>query len=133
MIKHKIYIIGGADDEALVLIEEELPEACRLTCEYREKSIFAEAKDYFEAFCRIREKLEEEGIIPFCYGASLDVYPSRMSRQMSKGKAAYKIEIGKQARRENIVQIFEEGPDVIPSKVHVQREYFEEWLNSLKG
>lgn len=133
MKKHKIYIIGGADDETLALIEEEQPEACRLTCEYREKSISAEAEDYFEAFCRIRKKLEEEGIIPFCYGASLDVYPSRMSREMSQGKTAYKTEIGKPARRENIVQIFEAGPDVISSKVHAQREYFESWLNSLKG
>ncbi|OGU20984.1 MAG: hypothetical protein A2X85_05835 [Geobacteraceae bacterium GWF2_54_21] len=133
MNKHKIHIIGAEDNEALLLIEEELPEACRLICEYREKSISAEADDYFEAFCKIRERLENEGIIPFCYGTSLDVYPSRMSRQMSKGKAAYRLEMGKSARRENIVKIFDKGPDVIPSKVQAQREYYEEWLCSLTG
>ncbi|MDX8520814.1 hypothetical protein RFN30_21520 [Mesorhizobium sp. VK23D] len=48
---------------------------CRLTCSYRNKVIEAEEDDYFEALCQIRKQLEVEGILPFCYGASYNIFP----------------------------------------------------------
>ncbi|WP_139167164.1 hypothetical protein [Chromobacterium sphagni] len=133
MTQHQIFLIGGADDETANFIEDEANGLFRLVCEYRGKTISSEAHDYFEALCTIRLELENEGLIPFCYGASINVYPSAMARDMGKGKVAYKMEMGKPATRENLVRIFEEGADVIPSPVTLQKEFFKDWLASIRG
>lgn len=133
MTQHQIFLIGGADDETANFIEDEANGLFRLVCEYRGKTISSEARDYFEALCSIRLELEKEGLIPFCYGASLNVYPSAMARDMGKGKVAYKMQKGKPATRENLVRIFEEGADIIPSPVALQKEFFKDWLASIRG
>jgi hypothetical protein len=133
MTQYQIFLVGGADDETANFIEEVENGLCRLVCEYRGKAIFFDARDYFEALCGIRLELEKEGLIPFCYGASLNVFPSAMSRQMGRGKVAYKMEMGKQATKQNQVRTFEQGSDVIPSFVALQKEYFNDWLASLQA
>lgn len=133
MIQHKIFLIGGADDEMATFTEEEANGLCRLVCEYRGRVVSTEALDYFDALCNVRLELEKEGLIPFCYGASINVFPSPMARQMGKGKSAYKMEMGKQTTRECAVRIFENGADVTPSPVALQKQYFNDWLASLKG
>ena len=102
-----------------------------LSLAFRGRQFDASGQDLFETFCQIRLQLEQEGLIPFCYGASLNVYPSRMSREMSGGLAAYRLTSGVQATRENLVSIFDQGPDVIPSSVANQKAFYTEWLASL--
>jgi hypothetical protein len=133
MTQYKLSLIGGHVDETALFTEEGSAGKCRLTCEYRGNTLSSEAADFFEALCNIRVELEKEGLIPFCYGASLNVYPSAMAREMSSGKTAYRIEIGKQATRQNLVRVFEQGPDIIPAPVLRQKEFFNEWLSSLQG
>ncbi|MBQ1782625.1 MAG: hypothetical protein II007_03140 [Gammaproteobacteria bacterium] len=133
MNQHQVFLIGGSDDETAIFTEEEANGLCRLLCEYRGKVISSAAQDYFEALSDIRLELEKENLIPFCYGASLNVFPSNMARDMGRGKAAYKMEMGKPAGRESLVRIFEQGADVIPSSVSRQKEYFSDWLASLRG
>jgi hypothetical protein len=128
---HTIYLIGGTEDETAVFREAEAGDLCVLTCSYRGKQIEASEQDFFEALCKVRSEMEAEGLIPFCYGASLNVYPSAMSRQMSAGRAAYRMTSGKQATKQDLVQIFDEGPDIIPASLESQRKHFDEWLNSL--
>lgn len=90
--QHNIALIGGSNDERAVITEYEIdPVVCKLTCTYRGKMIEAEAPDFFEALCLIRRQLEREGLIPFCYGASLNVYPSAMARDMGAGLKAYRM------------------------------------------
>lgn len=132
MSQHQIYFIGGSEDESGSFVAEQDGENCVVTCTYRDKTIEASAKDFFDALCGIRLQLESEHLIPFCYGASLNVYPSGMARQMSSGKAAYKLEIGRHASKDSLVQIFAEGSDVIPAFVSRQKEYFDEWLQSAR-
>ncbi|MDP9126388.1 MAG: hypothetical protein M3N82_17620 [Pseudomonadota bacterium] len=129
---HNIYLIGGEDDEAAEFIQSEREGRCSLACTYRGKHIEASADDFFEALCELRLHLEADGLIPFCYGASLNVFPSAMSRQMSSGLAAYRTTFGKQALRSDLVQIFAEGHDVIPASVENQRKFFDDWLKSLR-
>lgn len=133
MTQHQIFLIGGDDDETATFTESEANNQYSLVCEYRGKRISAEASDYFEALCKVRIELEKEGLIPLCYGASLNVFPSRMARDMNQGKKAYKTEMGKQATSENLVGIFEQGADIIPTYVTLQKEHFNDWLSSLKG
>jgi len=126
--QHEILLIGAGDDERAVVTEHELDDACKLTCTYRGKTIEAEATDFFEALCRIRRQLEPEGIIPFCYGASLNVYPSGMARDMGRGLKAYRLTRGVNPRMTDLVEIFEAGPDVVPASVDAQEAFWREWL-----
>ena len=131
--QHTIFLIGGEDDEQAVFEFDEDEDQCHLRCSYRGKSIEAEASDFFDALCRIREQLAGEGLIPFCYGASLNVYPSGMSRDMGGGLKAYKLQMGRLAAQADLVEIFAEGPDVIPATVELQEQHFEDWIASLRS
>jgi hypothetical protein len=126
--EYKVFLIGGEEDESGTVSVIESDNRCRLQFRYRKHMLEADASDFFEAFCRIRLELEKEGLLPFCYGASLNVYPSGMARDMARGLRAYKLTMGKHAH--DLAEIFEAGPDVIPAYVDKQREFFEEWLNS---
>jgi len=47
---------------------------------------------------------------------------------MGRGLKAYRITEGKHARREDLVFIFGQGPDVIPAGVDMQRRFFDDWV-----
>jgi hypothetical protein len=131
MADHTIFLIGGKDDEFGVLTLSGVADACHLSFAFRGRRIEATASDFFEAFCQIRLQLEAEALIPFCYGASLNVHPSGMSRQMSNGLLAYRLTVGSPGRIETLVRIFEQGPDVIPASVANQQSFYRGWAASL--
>jgi hypothetical protein len=133
MDEYEINLIGGADDETGALLLDEIGDVCWLSFNYRSKVVEATAPDFFEAFCHIRLELQKENLIPFCYGASLNVYPSGMARDMGGGIRAYKLVKGKQAKMADLVDIFTEGPDIVPAYVSRQKEFFEHWINSFKA
>lgn len=56
-----------------------------------------------------------------------------MGRDMGAGLRAYKMTIGKHARMEDLVFIFDTGSDVEPCSVLEQRDFFEKWLNSSRA
>lgn len=130
METHSIFLIGGADNERATLFEDEVDGNCHLKLIWRGSETTASADDFFEALCGVRLELEAEGLLLFCYGASLNVYPSGIARSMALGKTAYKMQTGKHASMSDLVDIFSEGPDVIPATVARQREYFNEWVSS---
>ncbi|CAN7616873.1 hypothetical protein [Polaromonas sp. LjRoot131] len=130
METHSIFLIGGADDERATLLEEEAGDSCGLKLTWRGREATASADDFFKALCAIRLQLEAEGLLLFCYGASLNVYPSGMARSMASGRVAYRMQAGKHAKMADLVDIFSEGPDVIPATVAQQREYFNDWVSS---
>jgi hypothetical protein len=103
--------------------------AIDLTCERGE--LRGEGPDYFEAFCRIREQLEQWGLRPLCYGASRNRFPSGMARDMGEGLKAYKMQIGAQAS--DLAPIFDEGKDIEPVTVAEQRAFFESCIGALRG
>jgi len=86
------------------------------------------AWDFFEAFCGIREQLGAKGFYPLCYGASKFVYPSGMCRDMSAGLVAYRMHKGRAVCEEDVVNIFDTGPDVEVSTVAEQRAFFDAWF-----
>ncbi len=87
---------------------------------------------YFRAMCEIRERLQASNALLVCFGSSENVYPSPMIEAMGYGEKAYKLEIGKQALTANLVSIFDTGPDVVPSSVEKQKNFYRFWLESLK-
>lgn len=101
---------------------------CRIILKFEESEIEAGEGDFFEAFCRIREQLEKVGLKPLCYGASRNVYPSGMCRDMADGLKAYRMRLWCTAGLDDLVSIFDSGPDVAPASVKAQKEFFDRWL-----
>lgn len=86
---------------------------------------------FFDALCDIRKELEKNGLRIICYGASRNVYPSPMIRSMGTGEKAYKLTMGKQALNEDLVSIFNAGPDIDPVTIEEQEYFYTNWLKSL--
>src|SRR5688572_28209767 len=97
--KHTLNLIGGNDEETAILSAFPKDGLCHIQFQYRGKSIEAASRDYFDAFTEIRLQLEKDELIPFCYGASLNVFPSGMCRDMGAGLTAYRLTIGKKTER----------------------------------
>jgi len=127
-----IYLIGGDDDESGALSYTANEGQCRVVFKFRDSEIEASGSDYFEAFSLVRLKLEKLGLIPFCYGASLNVFPSGMCRDMGSGLSAYRLSLGKTPQRTDLVRIFESGQDVVPASVENQKAFYAQWIQNIK-
>ena len=57
----------------------------KLTLTVAGREVSSTEDDYFDAMCGVRRVLEQEGMQLRCYGASLNVYPSGMLRDMAVG------------------------------------------------
>jgi len=131
MKEHRIRLVGRNEEEVALVISEQRGQTCALKLEVGDLRIEAEAEDFFDAFCLIRQQLQEHSLVPICYGSSINVYPSRMSRQMASGAVAYVLSLGESAERK--VNIFSAGPDVRPASVEEQRCFYLKWLSSLEA
>jgi hypothetical protein len=49
---------------------------------------------------------------------------------MGKGVKAYKMAMGSHAKMDHLVEIFAEGPDVVPASVAAQERFWRDWLAS---
>lgn len=116
------------------LLWEESPndtDQVRLAVSFSGEEIVREANEFFSALCSIRTALEAMGLMPRCYGSSRNVYPSGMSRGMGAGDKAYRLYPGQSGRSSDIVDIFEDGPDVDPVSVQIQEAYYRAWFERL--
>jgi len=91
----------------------------------------ARSDDCFEALLRVRETLEPAGWRLLVWGASVDVWPSGMARDMGAGLWAYRMRYGSPASSQDAVGVFDTGPEVIPCTVSEQAAYYAGWLASL--
>lgn len=127
---YTLLVVGGAENEVVSLQNASEAGPYCLTCSARDRSHSEVSSDYFDAFAKIRSNfLEPLGLTPFCYGASLNVWPSAMGRQMGAGLQAYQVAMGQSGG--HLVWIFDSGPDVIPSSVEEQRDHALHWRESL--
>jgi len=130
-MKQKVFIRErkGNEVEAWLEISE---SDVQLTLTYREKKIHKIAEDLFLALILIRKDLEKEGIQLICNGASVDVFPSRMMRDMG-GEKAYRLKIGSPAKMADVVDIFDVDREAfIPGTVAEQEQYYELWVQTKK-
>ncbi|MDE1882820.1 MAG: hypothetical protein KGH70_02465 [Rhodospirillales bacterium] len=94
-------------------------------------SIEATASDMFEALCQLRLHLQSAGCKILCQGARLNVFPSRMTRQMGDGTSAYQLTMGHPATFEDLVNIFDPTEAADTASVKEQADYYQAWLKSL--
>ena len=114
------------------LSEADFEAAYTIKCSLGGGNLISNSRDgYFDALLKLRIELEQVGMLISCFGASVDVYPSAMQLSMGGARLAYRLTLGRQALRENIVDIFESDASIIPSTVADQREFYNEWLESL--
>lgn len=111
--------------------EDSSPRPCAIELSLNGRKIKAAAEHYFAALLQLREELEKESTFLLVHGASRDVWPSGMAMEMGGGLVAYRMRMGKQALRSDLVKIFESGPEVQPCTVAEQRKFRDEWFNSL--
>ncbi|MDA8021128.1 MAG: hypothetical protein MPN21_27135 [Thermoanaerobaculia bacterium] len=107
------------------------PELVRIELKLDGDTIAREAEEgFFDALCEIRRTLESEGKLLSCYGSSRNVFPSPMIRSMGYAEKAYRLELGKNAEIEDLVSIFDTGPDVEAVSCSEQEAFYQTWLKS---
>lgn len=87
-----------------------------------------EAYDYFDCFTELRKQTPD--VLWYCKGAQRSVYPSNMCRDMGAGLVAYKMVMGKQATRDDLVNIFDETRHDIVADPDEQVAFQEAWFES---
>nr|WP_081502760.1 hypothetical protein [Pseudomonas sp. GM21] len=87
------------------------------------------AHDLFECLGLLRADFPETKFL--CKGAKINVYPSRMSSQMSAGLVAYELRLGIPAEDEDIVRIFDYEETNLTNNIQRQREFYTRWIESL--
>lgn len=126
-VKVKIIVDG---EEVNGVFHLETNPLCRLSLLIDgEEKVDVSAEDFFSCFCELRSLLKD--FIFLCKGAKINVYPSRMSRQMANGVKAYELTLGQQALRENLVDIFDYDDIGFSSSPKEQYDFYQKWLSSL--
>jgi hypothetical protein len=92
-----------------------------------------EGLDLFGGLQQLCADFEALGCQVVCAGARPDVRPSGMSRSMSGGRKAYVLQLGHQARREDLVDIFSPAEPNQVGTVAQQKAHYRKWLESLPG
>lgn len=129
-----IYIINkisNKKEKCCLLISESEPWCIELICSSFEKEKY-DGDDLFEALIKMRKKLEEKDMLILCNGAKKNISPSGMSRSMGGGRKASYIEIGSPVKSGNLVDIFDYAERNKVVSVLKQKQYFMEWVESLK-
>lgn len=90
-----------------------------------------EAANLFEALVKLRLELERYGCLLLCNAARKDAYPSRMLLEMGGGRKVYLLHQGKQALKEDIVDVLGSVTREQVGTVQEQRAEYEKWLRSL--
>lgn len=93
------------------------------------KNISGMGRDCFDALIEVRRHLESQGVLVCVEGARKDVWPSGMARSMGGGRKAYRMTLGKQALKSDLVDIFAEAQT--PSSIADQEAYRRAWFDSL--
>lgn len=85
--EYRIVLRGASGEltDAVVTLVVEEADLVRLELSFGETHLSAVAPDFFDAFAQVRSRLWEREILPLCYGASRNVFPSAMARDMGGG------------------------------------------------
>ena len=125
----------GATTLGEFLLWEESPsnqDWVRLVLRFSGREYEGAAEGFFDALVKIRSRLEAETILLNCFGSSRNVFPSPMILSMGPGMKAYRLKMGASTKMEDLVCIFEHGPDIQPATIIEQEEFYREWLKSLR-
>ena len=95
-----------------------------------DSSFISAGDDLYSCLASLRNQLPDIKFL--CKGSKINVHPSRSTRQMTSGLMAYELTMGKQARRSDLVNIFDYDNNNLTNEPDEQNIFFEEWIKSLK-
>ena len=125
----KISVLVDGQLESATLEYNERTPLIRITLEGGWTEEF-QGSDIYECLGKIIKALPKVKFL--CKGAKINVRPSSMSCQMTSGIMAYEHKLGTRVTRKDIVNIFDyEDQDIINDPV-MQKDFFFQWLQSLK-
>lgn len=104
------------------------PAKVLLTVVVNQRAYSETNDDYWGALRNLRVRLEKDGLLLVCYGASRNISPSGMGSLFTH---AYRLTPGRPALQADMVHLFDTGPDVDPVTVEEQDGFVQEWLKSL--
>ncbi len=133
-----VKLLVNEDDIVSTQLElsEEIPEEqdlVSIALKINGHNISSKGENFFDALLNLRKELEKRSIQILCNGAAENIYPSPMQLSMGTGRAAYKQNLGQQARMSDVVDIFECDGSLNFAGIEAQLKYHNEWLKSITG
>jgi hypothetical protein len=116
-------------DLILYVVESEEKDIITIEAKFDNSVVKVEEEYYFTALQELRKQLFKKEVEICCYGAKKNIYPSPM---MMNSLNAYSLTIGKQAKAEDIVGIFDSCELDEITTVEDQNMFYQEWIRSLK-
>ncbi len=126
------YLKNGEKKQAIIeLAESDREDKVKIKLTLGDDVFEAISETYFEALIEIRKELEIRDIKLLCKGCCRNVYPSGMILSMGVGRKVYELELGKQAKMDSLVDIFEPCLREEYATNMEQEEFYKTWLESL--
>src|SRR5690349_1840919 len=93
--EHEVVVLlpSGSMQMGRLRVEERSDDTLSLSFQYGDRVVTGTGPECWSALCALRRDLEQDGSRLVCYGASRNVYPSGMSRDMGRGDHAYRLEM----------------------------------------
>ena len=126
-----IEIINNGKIEKNKLFLSEIEGEINLEIEIERTIYFSKSDNIFDSVVELRKKLELNNIYLLCNASAINVYPSGMQKEFG-GTKAYKLQMGKQATLNDVVDIFDYDNELKIGSVKEQEEFYESWLESLR-
>ena len=126
-----IEIINNGKIEKNKLFLSEIEGEINLKIEIERTIYFSKSDNIFDSVVELRKKLELNNIYLLCNASAINVYPSGMQKEFG-GTKAYKLQMGKQATLNDVVDIFDYDNELKIGSVKEQEEFYESWLESLR-
>ena len=125
----EINIINNGKIEKNKLFLSEIEDEINLKIEIERTIYFSKSDNIFDSVVELRKKLELNNIYLLCNASAINVYPSLMQKEFG-GTKAYKLQMGKQATLNEVVDIFDYDSELKIGSVKEQEEFYENWLES---
>ena len=126
-----IEIINNGKIEKNKLFLSEIEDEINLKIEIERTIYFSKSDNIFDSVVELRKKLELNNIYLLCNASAINVYPSGMQKEFG-GTKAYKLQMGKQATLNDVVDIFDYDSELKIGSVKEQEEFYENWIESLR-
>ena len=127
----EINIINNGKIEKNKLFLSEIEDEINLKIEIERTIYFSKSDNIFDSIVELRKKLELNNIYLLCNVSAINVYPSGMQKEFG-GTKAYKLQMGKQATLNDVVDIFDYDNGLKIGSVKEQEEFYENWIESLR-
>ena len=118
---------GKIEKSKLFLLEIE--DEINLKIEIENMVYFLKSDNIFDSVVELRKKLELNNIYLLCNASAINVYPSLMQKEFG-GTKTYKLQMGKQATLNDVVDIFDYDNELKIGSVKEQEKFYESWVES---